>query len=115
MGIYTDIQGAPYINDESDVHLPQPQQKKEVANCFILILILSPPPPLFFYRVFGRTTAGTQCHWSDFDHTPHTQTLILLGVKDVTRTATRAGDGLQLQILRATAKFVREASKERRS
>jgi hypothetical protein len=38
----------------------------------------------------------------------------LLGVKDATIELAGAGDGLRAKILRATAKYVRQASTERR-
>ena len=59
-------------------------------------------------------TAGVQCQWSDYDHSPYTQVQILLGVKDATIELAGAGDGLRAKILRATAKYVRHASTERR-
>jgi hypothetical protein len=55
-----------------------------------------------------------QCQWSDYDHSPYTQVQILLGVKDATIELAGAGDGLRAKILRATAKYVRHASTERR-
>jgi hypothetical protein len=57
-----------------------------------------------------------QCQWSDYDHPPYTQVKTLLGVKDATieLAGAGAGDGLRAKILRATDKYVRQASTERR-
>jgi hypothetical protein len=59
------------------------------------------------------TQAGAEFQWSDYGRYPELQTHTLLGVGESTVALQQAGGGLLTKIVRAAAKFVLRASRER--